>query len=315
MGNENVIIAGSVGLDDVETPFGRRRGALGGSAIFSAWACSYFSPAGLVGVAGNDFPREYMDMLRQRNINTAGLLIKKGKTFRWKGRYGYDFNVAQTLETELNVMSSFSPRLPSEFKNSKYLLLANIDPDVQLKVLDSMTAPCIVGSDTMNFWIENKREKLLKVIERSHILFVNDSEARQLCNEPNLIRASKKILEMGPETLIVKQGEYGAAMFYRSKDKKNMEVFSAPSLPLEKVIDPTGAGDTFAGAFMGYLARCGCGDRNTFRSAVALGSVVASFAVEGFSLENLKKLDREKISCRFKKLRDISCFENIKEKI
>ena len=303
-----VIITGSVGFDDVKTPFGFRETALGGSAVYSSWACSFFNPAGMIGVAGADFSQDHLKLLNARDIDTEGLLIKQGKTFRWRGEYGSDFNTAHTLSTELNVMDGFSPVVPESYRGSDFLFLANIDPAVQLEVAKAVGASRIIAADTMNFWIEHKRAELLRVIELCSILFVNDSEARQLTSESNITRACSRIMEMGPDTVVVKQGEYGATMFYSDRKKGAVRVFSVPSIPLDSVIDPTGAGDSFAGGFMGYLASCGRSDEAAVRSAVAVGSVVASFTVEGFSLETLMKTDIQNIMSRYSRLKDISLF-------
>ncbi len=308
-----VLITGSVGLDSISTPFGKREMVPGGSAVYASLACAYFAPAAVVGVAGEDFPKKYLDMLRGRGVDTAGLKISPGRTFHWEGRYDYDFNTAHTLKTDLNVMGSFTPEVPEDHIPAEYLFLANIDPEIQLEVARAAGAPRITAADTMNFWIDNKKDKLLEVLELTDILMLNDSEARQLSGSPNLTRACRSIMKMGPGTVIVKQGEYGATMFYSDSSGEKVETFSAPSFPLETVRDPTGAGDSFAGAFMGYLARNEIADERAIRTAVALGSVVASFTVEGFSTEALEKAGPDGITGRFNKLREMALFESLKE--
>jgi len=314
MGKENkVLVVGSVALDDIETPSGRRENALGGSATYFSWACSLFSPVSMVGVVGEDFPPQYLHLLNQRGIDTQALRKIEGKTFHWKGRYDSDFNAAHTLRTELNVFANFNPEFFPYRCKIKYLFLANIDPVIQLKVAQEMKNPDIVATDTMNYWIEKKRKDLLKVLKITDFLLVNDAEARQLGEEANLISACRRILSWGPKIVIVKQGEYGVRMFYSSKKKEKIETFSVPSIPLETIIDPTGAGDSFAGAFMGYLASQRKIDEKTLRLAVAMGSVVASFTVEGFSLEALEKVDLKNVYQRFHNLRNIAYFEDLRE--
>ena len=314
MSKENeVLVVGSVALDDIETPSGRRENALGGSATYFSWACSLFSPVSVVGVVGEDFPLQYLHLLNQRGIDTQALQKMKGKTFYWKGRYDFDFNTAHTLKTELNVFANFNPQLFPYQSRMKYLFLANIDPVIQLKVAQKMKNSGIIATDTMNYWIEKKKKDLLKVLEITDFLLVNDAEARQLGGEANLISACRRILSWGPKIVIVKQGEYGVRMFHLSKKKEKIETFSVPSIPLETIIDPTGAGDSFAGAFMGYLASQRKTDEKTLRLAVAMGSVVASFTVEGFSLEALEKVNLKNVYQRFHDLRNITYFEDLRE--
>ncbi len=312
MSKENkVLVVGSVALDDIETPFESRKDSLGGSAVYFSYACSLFSKASMVGVVGENFPPEHISSLNKRGIDTQGIKKEKGKTFLWQGRYDFDFNVAHTLKTELNVFADFNPRLFPYQQEINYLFLANIDPVIQLKVAKEMKNPGIIATDTMNYWIESKRDDLLKVLEITDFLLVNDAEARQLAEEVNLVRACRKILTWGPEVIIVKQGEYGVTMFYKGKENE-IQVFSAPSIPLENVVDPTGAGDSFAGGFMGYLASADNVNPDTIRSAVAVGSVVASFTVEGFSVDVLKNVDLKEVSKRLCCLRNISYMEDIK---
>ncbi|MFH1416543.1 MAG: PfkB family carbohydrate kinase [Elusimicrobiota bacterium] len=312
-GKNKVLVVGSVALDDIETPFGSRDASLGGSAVFFSWACSLFSEVSMVGVVGDDFPAEYTDDMNRRGIDTNGLVVKEGKTFHWKGRYDFDCNIAHTIQTDLNVFGDFSPELLGYQKDIPYLFLANIDPVIQLRVAKEMKNPSVIATDTMNYWIESKRDDLMKVLEITDFLLVNDAEARQLAEEANLVTAAKKILTWGPKTIIVKQGEYGVTMFYSSGGAPKIETFSAPSIPLETVTDPTGAGDSFAGGFIGYLAMNGSISDETIRRAVVMGSVVASFTVEGFSIDVLRKAQKEEIHKRFSKLRKISYFEDIEE--
>ncbi len=309
--DSKVLVVGSVALDDIETPFGRREVSLGGSAVFFSWACSLYAPVSMVGVVGEDFPEEHINLFNGRGIDTRGLLKEKGKTFHWQGRYDFDCNVAHTIQTDLNVFANFKPRLLDDQCDIKYLFLANIDPVIQLEVASKMKNPMVVATDTMNYWIESKRADLMKVLEITDFLLVNDAEARQLGEEANLVAAAKKILSWGPKVVIIKQGEYGVTMFYSDEDGDTIETFSAPSIPLETVMDPTGAGDSFAGGFMGYLASQNNINGDTMRRAVAVGSVVASFTVEGFSIDSLKEAKLEDIVKRYSRLRNISSFKSI----
>ncbi|MBN2408021.1 MAG: sugar kinase [Elusimicrobia bacterium] len=312
MSDDNkVVVVGSVALDDVQTPFGRREVSLGGSAVYFSWACSLFSKVSMIGVIGDDFPDEHVRMLEERGIDISGLERVRGKTFHWRGRYDFDLNIAHTLDTQLNVFAEFSPKLLDYQREAKYLFLANIDPALQLDVVRQMKAPRIVAADTMNFWIDGKRDDLEKVIGEIDYLIINDAEARQLAGEGNLVTACRKILERGPEALVVKQGEYGVTMFHAGKGNKGMEIFSAPSVPLDSVIDPTGAGDSFAGAFMGYIASEKKVNDSVIRRAVIMGCVVASFTVEGFSLDRLKEVDEKSIRERFSRLKKISYFDDL----
>ncbi|MGM0442317.1 MAG: PfkB family carbohydrate kinase [Elusimicrobiota bacterium] len=307
------VIIGSVGLDDIETPFGKRTKVLGGSAVYACWACSYFNPVSLVGVRGEDFPEDYVKEMNDRDIDLDSLIQKPGNTFHWKGKYGYDLNTARTLATDLNVLEDYYPEISPEQKEARYVFLANIDPEMQLKALEQFTNPELVAVDTMNFWIENTPEKLKKVLEYTDYLFINDAEARQLGEDPNLVTAVNNIFKMGPAVIVVKQGEYGVTVFYSASGKEKIEVFTAPSMPLDTVLDPTGAGDSFGGAFMGYLASKDKINETILKQAVVLGSVMASFTVEGFSVEKLKEVVPEKIYDRFKYLKKISHIENLKE--
>jgi sugar/nucleoside kinase (ribokinase family) len=245
-----LLVVGSVALDSVATPFDKVEDALGGSATYISLASSYFaSPVYLVGTVGEDFPKKYIDLLAKHEIDLEGLQIVPGKTFRWSGKYHYDLNVRDTLLTELNVFENFDPVIPEKFRKAQFICLGNIDPVLQIKVLDQMNDPQFVVCDTMNYWIEGRRNELIKLLKRVSVLIINDSEARLLASEPNLVKAAKMIREMGPQILIIKKGEHGALLFMENT------VFSAPAYPMEMIFDPTGAGDTFAGGFIGYLHR------------------------------------------------------------
>lgn len=299
----SILVVGSVALDDVETPFGERRSALGGAAVYFALAASYFSDVGLVGVVGDDFPHEHLDLLAAHDIDLAGLRTAPGKTFRWGGRYGYDFNARETLFTDLNVFADFDPRIPPAFRQSELVFLANIAPTLQSRVLDQVEQPQIVALDTMNYWIERTPEELDQVLQRVDLLLINDSETRELAGEPNLRTAALRILERGPRLLVVKKGEHGAVTF--SKEG----VFAVPGLPLETIVDPTGAGDAFAGGFLGYLAASGDGSPDAFRRATIYGSAMGSLCCEAFSVEGLVRLPPETIESRFQEYKRLTHFD------
>ncbi|MEW6088908.1 MAG: PfkB family carbohydrate kinase [bacterium] len=301
----SVLVVGSVAMDTIETPFGKVSNALGGSAVYSSFSASFFSPVKMVAVIGNDFPKEYKDILREKEIDLQGLQEEEGKTFHWEGFYDYDLNTAHTISTELNVFENFEPVIPEFYKNTPYVFLANIDPELQLKVLNSIKHPKLVVGDTMNFWIDKKRDALLETLKKIDILIVNDAEARDLSDESNLIKAAKKIRSFGPKSLIIKKGEHGALLF------SNDSIFSAPAFPLESIYDPTGAGDTFAGGFIGYLARTGDLSDDNMRRAVIKGSTMASFCVENFTLNRMRNLTETEINARCRKLKELSHFENI----
>lgn len=301
--NFPLAVIGTVAIDEVETPFGKRERAFGGSASYFSYAASFFSPVSLVAVVGNDFPAEFRKILEERPIDLSHLENSGGKTFFWRGRYQFDMNTAETLETQLNVLTEFSPRL--HFKtNPEFLFLANIDPVLQAHVLGQVGKPKakFVACDTMNFWIDKKRKELLHVLKHVDGLVINDGEARQLAEETNLIRAAQKIRSWGPGKVIIKKGEHGALVFDDGK------FFALPAFPLETVFDPTGAGDSFAGALMGYLARTGDVSFENLKRAVAYGAVVASFTVEKFSLDRLRTLDNRQIEERLEIFRKICSF-------
>ncbi len=290
----SIVVVGSVGIDTIETPFGKEEDVLGGSASYFSLAARNFTDVHMVSSVGNDFPSAYSELLHSRGVDTEGIAVDDGETFRWEGRYDYDMKDPETVSVTLGVLGSFDPVVPEKSRDADYLFLANTDPEIQMKVLEQVNSPRIVACDTMNFWIENKLEELKELLGKVNILIINDSEARQLSEEPMMLRAAKKIMEMGPEFLIVKRGEYGALLFSRE------DLFFAPSYMLEQVLDPTGAGDTFAGGFMGYVAsRDKDLDFAGFKKGVAYGSVLASFTVEDFSVRRLGSLQKEEIEKRY----------------
>lgn len=301
-----ILVVGSVALDSVKTPFGRIDNALGGSGTYFSVAASYFTKVRLVAVVGSDFPAEHVRLLGRHGIDLEGLKRVKGKTFRWKGRYTYDLNNAETLDTQLNVFAHFKPEIPKSYTDSKYVFLANIDPELQREVLLQVKKPRLVACDTMNFWISGKKQELIKTLKYVNILVINEAEARQLAGETNLVKAARCICSYGPKSLVVKRGEYGA-LFFNSD-----HIFSAPAYPLERILDPTGAGDTFAGGFMGYLARSRSLDDGTLRRAIVMGSVMASYNVEDFSLRRLVWLNRAAIQKRYSQFKKLTHFEMLK---
>ncbi|MBK8663416.1 MAG: bifunctional hydroxymethylpyrimidine kinase/phosphomethylpyrimidine kinase [Ignavibacteriales bacterium] len=303
----SLLIVGSVAFDSVETPFRSVDNALGGSATYISLAASYFTaPVYIVGVVGSDFPKKYLDLLEAHNVNLTGLqIVEDGLTFRWAGKYHYDLNTRDTLLTELNVFETFNPIIPDKLKKSTYVCLGNIDPTLQLKVLDQLENPHFVVCDTMNYWIEGKQAELKEVLKRSDVLIINDSEARLLSNEPNLIKSAKAIREMGAKILIIKKGEHGALLFTEDV------VFSAPAYPLEMINDPTGAGDSFAGGFTGYLHKTQDLSPENIKRAVIYGSAMASFCVEQFSTEALENLSYLRVQDRYREFLTISRFDEI----
>ncbi|MCL6494650.1 MAG: sugar kinase [Ignavibacterium sp.] len=300
-----LLVVGSLGLDTVATPFDKIENALGGSATYISLAASYFSgPIRLVGIVGSDFPKEYIEMLNNHNIDLEGLqIVEGGKTFRWSGKYHYDLNVRDTLFTELNVFEKFDPIIPENARKSKFICLGNIDPVLQAKVLDQMENPQFVVCDTMNYWIEGKKKELLDLLPRVNVLIINDSEARLLAHEPNLIKAAKIIRAMGPQILIIKKGEHGALLFSEET------IFSAPAYPMESIYDPTGAGDSFAGGFTGYLFKTRDLSTESLKRAVIYGSTMASFCVEKFSTKGLEELSYLQIQDRFRQFMNLSRFD------
>jgi sugar/nucleoside kinase (ribokinase family) len=301
----SILVVGSVAFDSIETPFGKVKNVLGGSAVYFSTSASFFTDVNLVAVVGEDFPQEHIDFLSSRNIDLQGLSRDRGETFQWEGKYGYDLNEAQTLATRLNVFEKFKPRIPDSYADVDCIFLANIDPDLQMEVLSQVNSPKIIASDTMNYWISSKPDSLRKVVGNVDILIINEAEVRQFSQEPNLVKAARKVLDMGVKTLIVKRGEYGVLMFTQTS------IFAAPAYPLEEVFDPTGAGDTFAGGFMGYLANTGDTSDAGIRQAIIFGSVMASFTVEDFSLNRLKKLSYREIEERYRSIKAMTHFEGL----
>ena len=299
-----VLVVGSVALDSVETPFGKADNVLGGSGTFFSASASHMAPVQLVGIIGSDYP---IDTLKQafssRPIDISGLEQGEGASFRWRGRYRHDLNAAETLETHLGVFSNFSPKIPEKFRSAPFVFLGNIDPRLQLDVLTQVAKPKLVACDTMNFWIESRRPDLLKLLQRVDLITLNDAEARQLSEEFNLVKAAKWIMERGPKLVIIKKGEHGAFMFTPTS------VFFAPAYPLESVFDPTGAGDSFAGGFMGYLARSGDLSEKSLRRAVVHGSAMGSFAVEKFSVDRLIEITQADIRKRVAEFYSLISFE------
>ena len=305
----SVLVVGSVAYDSVSTSAGSRGDALGGSAMYFSISSSYFTPVSLVAVVGDDFRDEHIDLLKSHDVDVSGLERRHGKTFRWSGVYGTeDLNTRETLDTQLNVFADFSPKLEAKHRESPYLFLANIEPSLQLDVLNQMKSrPKVVALDTMNFWIDGNQESLRKIVERVDVVFMDEGEARTFGGEVNVVKAAKRISAMGPSTVVVKRGEHGVLVF------SGGSIFAAPAFPLEAVVDPTGAGDCFAGGFMGYLASTGDTGPEGMRRAAVLGSVMGSFAVESFSADRIGSLSHEEIEERFRAFTDLSRFEALKD--
>lgn len=300
----SLLVVGSVALDSVETPFGKADLVLGGSATFFSASASNLTPVQVVGVVGDDYPVDRLEPLKKRGVDFAGLEHAKGSSFRWRGRYRHDLNVAETLETHLGVFSHFSPKIPPQFRKAPYVFLGNIDPRLQLDVLNQVEKPKLVACDTMNFWIESRRPDIVTLLGRVDCIMLNDGEARQLTDHNNLVKAAKWIMAKGPSLVIIKKGEHGAFMF--TKDT----VFFAPAYPLEEVFDPTGAGDSFAGGFMGYVAKSNNITLDNLRRAVIYGSAMGSFAVEKFSIERLLQVDAKQLAARVAEFRTLVAFED-----
>src|SRR5262245_37850822 len=298
-----VLVVGSVALDSVETPFGKAENVIGGSGNFFSASASHLAPVQLVGVVGNDYPLDKLEPLRKRGVDFAGLERADGASFRWRGRYRHDLNSAETLETHLGVFSNFRPKIPAQFRKAPFVFLGNIDPRLQLEVLDQVEKPKLVACDTMNFWIESRRPDLLELLRRVDLVTLNDGEARQLTEQYNLVRAARWIMARGPKHVIIKKGEHGAFMFTEHS------IFFAPAYPLEEVFDPTGAGDSFAGGFMGYLARTGDVSEANLRRAVVHGSAMGSFAVERFSVNRLIEITPAEIRARVADFYRLTSFE------
>jgi sugar/nucleoside kinase (ribokinase family) len=288
----NILIVGSVAFDDVETPAGRRERSLGGSANYFAMGASHFGPVQLVAVVGEDFPADHIATLKARGVDLEGLEQVAGDTFFWRGRYGADFGDAETLDTQLNVFADFQPKVPEAYKRSPYLFLGNIHPSLQEDVVDQVDSPKLIGCDTMNFWIQGEPEALSKLLKKINLLIINEGEARLLSGEKNLLKSVEIIREMGPEIIIIKKGAHGAALFHPEGR------FFIPAYPLAELQDPTGAGDSFASGVMGYIARHDNTDLKTFKTALIYGTVMASFACEGFSFDRVAALHLEEIEGR-----------------
>ena len=301
----SILVVGSVAFDSISTPFGSAERALGGSATYFSVSASFFSPVQLVAVVGEDFTEEEMKAFEGRPIDTSGLSRVEGKTFFWSGEYGFDLNVAETKDTQLNVFAEVQPKLPEAFRSPDVLFLANIHPDLQLDVLRQAKRPRLVALDTMNYWITSAKPELERVLREVDMLVINEGEVRQLTGEPNILKASRMIHDMGPQTLVLKRGEYGVLLLTPES------IFAAPAYPLESVFDPTGAGDSFAGGFMGFLASCSELTAENYRRAIISGSVMASFNVESFSLDRLRTLTRREIDDRYRAFRRLTHFEDL----
>jgi|TARA_B100000315_G_scaffold78537_1_gene71860 ribokinase len=295
------IIIGTVALDSIETPFGKVKDALGGSACYASIAASFFSKPGILSIIGKDFPEQYLKYLNKKGIDTKGIILGE-KTFKWEGFYEFDMNEAKTLRTELNSLESYNVEIPENYKNAKYIFLANIDPELQLDAINHVKKPRLVVMDTMNFWIDHKKEKVLDAIDKADILVLNDAEARQLFDTSNLVKAANACLKLHTKAVIIKKGEHGALLFTDNKH------FNAPGYPLENIKDPTGCGDSFGGALTGYLAKTQDLGEANLRKAVVYGSVIASYNAEDFSIDRLKRIEHRDIENRYKEFKDIREF-------
>lgn len=296
-----ILDVGSIGLDTTRTPFKTVVDVMGGSATFFGIVACFFAETGLVGVIGDDYPEEYLRILEER-LDLTGLVVERGKTFRFDSQFGYDLGVRATLKTELNVFGEWSPEIPEEYRDAEYVYIGNIGPDQQLRVLDQLNEPRLTVADTIEFWIKNQRGQLTELISRVDGMVLNDEEVRQISQTPNIIKGAKTILELGPDLVIIKKGEHGAILFTRDM------IFPTCGYPLEEIVDPTGAGDCFAGGFVGHLARKGDMSRRTIREAVVYGNVMGSFAVEGFSVERFLTLTMEEIEGRYQKYKRMVSF-------
>jgi sugar/nucleoside kinase (ribokinase family) len=300
-----LLIVGTVAFDAIETPFGKTDKILGGAATYIGLSASHFDAnSAIVSIIGDDFPQEYLDLFKRNNIDIEGIeKVEGGKTFFWSGRYHNDLNSRDTLETQLNVLADFQPVVPENYKDAEFVMLGNLHPMVQLSVLEQVESPKLVVLDTMNFWMDNALEDLKKVIAKVDVITINDEEARQLSGEYSLVKAARKIEAMGPKYVVIKKGEHGALLFYKE------EIFFAPALPLEEVFDPTGAGDTFAGGFIGYLAKNEDISFENMKNAIIYGSNLASFCVEKFGTERMQELSKEEVHSRLKEFRKLTQFE------
>ena len=299
----SVLVIGTIALDSIKTPFGEKQEILGGSAIYAAIAASFFTETKIIGPVGRDFPPEHLDLLKAHRIDVSALQHLDGPTFRWGGYYEYDMNQAHTKETKLNVLAEFDPQIPISMRETPYVFLANVDPELQLKAISQLKRPKLLMADTMNFWIDSKREALHEVVKKVDFMVMNDSEIRQFMETPNIPLAAKRLIKLGCRGVIVKKGEHGALFFTESS------FFSAPSYPQEMLRDPTGAGDTFGGAFAGYLAKSDDLSEENIRQAVIIGSVMASYNVEDFSLDRMKRLKKKEIAQRYDLIRECAKFK------
>ncbi len=298
----SLVVVGSIALDTIHTLHGKRERVLGGSCVYFALASSFFTKPRIVGIVGKDFPNEYLKLLKERNIDLEGLKVASGKTFFWEGRYDENPDFRETIKIELNVFSEFSPILPEKYRESDFVFLANIDPDLQFNVLNQMKKPKLIALDSMNWWIEHKLDSLLKVIKRIDVLFVNEEEAKMLTQRANIIKAGKELIKLGPSLIILKKGTHGAMVFSEER------IFAFPAHPVEDVVDPTGAGDTFAGGFMGFLDKKGKVNLSIICKALIYGSVLASFVVEDFSVNRLLTLTHKEIKKRFKEFKKLTAY-------
>lgn len=299
----SLLVVGSIALDSVQTPFGSNADALGGSAVFFSCAASLLHPVEMVGVVGEDFPGHQLERLAERGVDLRGVKHQPGESFRWKGKYSYDLQNRETLDTRLGVFAEFEPRIPEEFRDAKYVFLGNIDPTLQLSVLDQIDRPALVACDTMNYWIHSKRDVLLELLRHIDVLMVNDGEARELSGDWNVYRAARWILERGPRMAVIKQGVYGAVLVEEER------IFYMPAFPLEDVFDPTGAGDAFAGGFMGHLARTEELSEGNVRRAMVYGSAMGSFAVERFSTDRFDEIGVAEVTARVRAFADLVRFD------
>lgn len=298
----SILVVGSIALDDVETPYGKANDSIGGSALYFGAAASFFSPVNVVGVIGEDFNLDNLTFLKARNVDLSGTSVEKGKTFRWGGRYHLNVNKRDTLYTELNVFENFKPTIPDHYRNDPFIFLANIDPELQLDVLNQMDQPRLSVLDTMNFWINRKKDALMALVKKVDVMILNDEELFELTEVHNIYRAANILLNEGLRALVVKKGEHGALLV------DNDGYFIVPAFPVEKVVDPTGAGDSFAGGFLGYLSSCDEINDQNLRKAIVYGTVVASFTVEDFSYNRLKNIQREDLDKRIERIRDMTTF-------
>ncbi|MHB1294796.1 MAG: PfkB family carbohydrate kinase [Anaerolineae bacterium] len=306
----SILVVGSVALDSVETPAGKRAVTLGGACTYFATAASLYDCVSMVAVVGADFPQEHIDFLASRNIDLRGLQMVDGRTFHWAGRYKGDMDIAETLDTQLNVFADFHPTVPDDLRDSPYVFLANIDPDLQIEVLQQMRAPRLTALDSMNYWITSKRESLTKALGLVDVVILNDTETKLFTHESNLVAAAHQLLQMGPKALVIKKGQHGAMLVTRGKGLSDTYFF-APAYPLAEVVDPTGAGDTFAAGFMGYLSRTGELSYEALRRAVVHGTIVASFTVQDFSIDRLRNLSLDEVQARYDAFRYLTYFQPI----